>query len=66
MLLPLWRKYADVNIALADQAMISAANFITAILLARFLGLDEFGVYTLAFSGSSCFIPFSTASSLRP
>ena len=51
MLLPLWRRYADVNIALADQAIISAANFITAILLARFLGLGEFGVYTLAFLG---------------
>ena len=51
MLLPLWRKYADVNIALADQAMISGANFVTAILLARFLGLNEFGVYTLAFLG---------------
>ena len=51
ILLPLWKKYAAVNIALADQAMISAANFVTAILLARFLGLDEFGVYTLAFLG---------------
>lgn len=51
MLLRLLRKYADVNIALADQAMISGANFITAILLARFLGLDEFGVFTLAFLG---------------
>ena len=50
-LLPLWKKYADVNIALADQAMISGANFITAILLARFLGLQEFGIYTLAFLG---------------
>lgn len=51
MIVRLVRKYADVNIALADQALISGANFITAILLARYLGLDEFGVYALAFLG---------------
>jgi len=51
MIVRLVRKYADVHIALADQALISGVNFITAILLARFLGLNEFGVYALAFLG---------------
>jgi len=51
LLTRLFRKYADVHIALADQALISGVNFITAILLARFLGLNEFGVYALAFLG---------------
>ncbi len=30
-----------------DQALISATNFLTALLLARFLGIHEFGIYTL-------------------
>lgn len=51
MLLPLWRRYAATNIALADQAMVSGANFITGILLARFLSPAEFGIFTLAFLG---------------
>lgn len=40
-------KYSHVNWALADQAMVSAANFATGIILARFLGLEEFGRFTL-------------------
>lgn len=51
MLLPLWKRYAAINIALADQALVSGANFFTGILLARFLGPGEFGIYTLAFLG---------------
>lgn len=41
-------RYSHVNWALADQGMVSAANFATTILLARFLGLEEFGRFTLA------------------
>ncbi len=41
-------RYAHINWALADQAMISGVNFLTGILLARFLGLEEFGRFTLA------------------
>jgi len=40
-------RYAHVNWALADQAMVSGVNFLTGILLARFLGLEEFGRFTL-------------------
>jgi O-antigen/teichoic acid export membrane protein len=40
-------KHSHINWALADQAMVSGVNFLTGILLARFLGLEEFGVFTL-------------------
>lgn len=41
-------RYGFVNWALADQALVSGVNFLTGILLARFLGLDGFGRFTLA------------------
>ncbi len=43
-----WLRYRDVNWALVDQAMVSGVNFLTGILLARYLGLAEFGRFTLA------------------
>lgn len=46
--LRLFSRYSHVNWALADQAMVSGVNFATNILLARFLGLEEFGRFTLA------------------
>jgi len=44
----LWTRYNHVNWALIDQAMVSGVNFLTGILLARYLGLEEFGRFTLA------------------
>ncbi len=41
-------RYGHVNWALADQALVSGVNFLTGILLARFLGLEDFGRFTLA------------------
>ena len=41
-------RYSHVNWALADQAMVSGVNFLTGILLARYLGIEEFGRFTLA------------------
>lgn len=41
-------RYAHINWALADQSMISGVNFLVGILLARYLGIDEFGRFTLA------------------
>jgi len=34
--------------ALTDQAIVSATNFLTSVMLARFMGLHEFGIFTLA------------------
>ncbi|MEW5704133.1 MAG: lipopolysaccharide biosynthesis protein [Pseudomonadota bacterium] len=44
----LWTRYSHVNWALADQTMVSSVNFLTGILVARYLGLEEFGRFTLA------------------
>ena len=41
-------RYSHINWALADQAMVSGVNFLTGIFLVRYLGLSEFGRYTLA------------------
>lgn len=38
----------QVNWALSDQAMVSGANFLTNIILVRYLGLEEYGRYILA------------------
>ena len=42
------RDHNHVNWALSDQGMVSVINFLTGILLARYLGIAEFGVFTLA------------------
>src|SRR5271154_3962226 len=34
--------------ALADQSVVSATNFLTSVMLARFMGLREFGIFALA------------------
>jgi O-antigen/teichoic acid export membrane protein len=44
----LMRRYSHINWALADQAMVSGVNFLTGILLARYLGVEEYGRFTLA------------------
>ncbi len=41
-------RYSQLSWALADQTMVSGVNFLTGILLARYLGLEEFGRFTLA------------------
>jgi len=43
----LWARYNHINWALIDQAMVSGVNFFTGILLARYLGIEEFGRFTL-------------------
>ena len=47
MIKELFQRYSHMNWALADQAMVSAVNFLTGIMLARFLGIEEFGRFTL-------------------
>lgn len=43
-------RYGHINWALADQGMVSGSNVLTGILLARFLGADGFGIYSLAWA----------------
>ena len=38
---------SKTSLVLIDQAMVSAANFLTGVLFARLLGLEAFGVYSL-------------------
>lgn len=42
--------HKSINWALADQSMVSGVNFCTGVILARFLGLEEFGMFTLAWT----------------
>ena len=42
------KSYRSINWALADQTMLSGVNFLTGILLARYLGITDFGIFTLA------------------
>lgn len=44
----LFRKFAHINWAIADQAVVSGTNFATTVLVARFLGVEEFGRFALA------------------
>lgn len=44
----LLRRDRTVNWALLDQALVSGVNFLTTILVARFLGVDEFGRFVFA------------------
>ncbi len=40
-------RHSHVNWTLADQVVVSGVNFLTGILLARYLGVEEFGRFTL-------------------
>jgi O-antigen/teichoic acid export membrane protein len=48
--LDLLRRYRHFNVAVIDQAMVSGVNFVVGIILARFLGAEEFGRYYFAWS----------------
>jgi O-antigen/teichoic acid export membrane protein len=63
-------RHRHINWALADQAVVSGSNFVTGILLARFLGPQSFGVYVLlqtaliyvnSFQGALIFQPMMSA-----
>jgi len=43
-----WRKSGRETWALTDQSVVSGTNFLTNVMLARFMGLREFGVFALA------------------
>lgn len=65
--LVIWvRRYRAVNLALADQAIISASNFLAWILLARLLGIEEFGRFTLYWIVAEFFHSIQHASIILP
>jgi O-antigen/teichoic acid export membrane protein len=41
------RRYSHINWALCDQVLVSGCNFLTTVLFARILGVDEFGRFAL-------------------
>ncbi len=47
-LLNIYHNNRQAPVALLDQALVSGANFVTGVLLARFLGLKEYGVFAMA------------------
>jgi len=59
-------RYSQVNWALADQAMVSGVNFLTGILLARYLGLAEYGRFTLVWMAVLFFNSLQQAAILSP
>lgn len=44
----LMRRYAHWNWALIDQALVSGTNFLVGILLVRYLGIEQYGQFVLA------------------
>jgi O-antigen/teichoic acid export membrane protein len=44
------RRHRHINWVFADQAMVSGCNFLTGILLARYLGPEKFGIFVLLYS----------------
>jgi len=58
--------YKSVSWALADQAMVSGVNFLTGILIARYLGLEEFGRFTLAWMAVLFFNSLQQAGIIAP
>ncbi len=72
----LFARHGHANWAFADQAVVSGSNFVTGILLARFLGPESFGLFVLlnlvmlyvnSFQGALIFTPMiSAAPQLSP
>lgn len=60
------KKYGQINWALADQAMVSGVNFMTGVLFARFLGLEEYGRFTLAWMAVLFFNSFQQSGIISP
>ena len=60
------RRYSHVNWALADQTMVSACNFLTMVVLARYLGVHEFGRFTLAWMIVLMSVSFHVAAVISP
>lgn len=60
------KRHHHVNWTLADQAVVSGSNFVTGILLARFLGPESFGMFVLLQSIVLYFNSFQSALIFQP
>jgi len=65
-LISLIKRHQHVNWTLADQAVVSGSNFVTGILLARFLGPESFGMFVLLQSIVFYFNSFQSALIFQP
>ena len=59
-------KYKQINLTFVDQAIVSGTNFLTGILLARFLGIEEYGRFTLIWMSILFFMSMHTALIISP
>lgn len=59
-------RHSQINWALADQTMVSGVNFLTGILMVRYLGLEEFGRFTLAWMTVLFFNSLQAAAIISP
>lgn len=59
-------RFNHVNWALADQAMVSGVNFLTSVLVARFLGIEEFGLFSLIWVAVLFFSSFQMSIIVSP
>jgi O-antigen/teichoic acid export membrane protein len=62
----LLRRHRHLNAALVDQALVSATNFLAAILMVRALGLEEFGRFVIAWMAVQLAQSLQTALVVRP
>ena len=62
----IFSRYSHINWALFDQVMVSGVNFLTGILIARYLGLEEYGRFALAWMAVLFFNSFQQAGIIAP
>lgn len=65
-LLRKYRQHSDLNWALIDQALVSTVNFLTMVVLARLLGVEMFGQFSIAWLVLLFFKSIQTAIILSP
>jgi len=59
-------RYAHLNWALLDQAMVSGTNFLAGILLVRYLGIEQYGQFVLAWMMVQFFLSIQNALVVSP
>jgi O-antigen/teichoic acid export membrane protein len=59
-------RFASAGWALADQSIVSAANFLTIYLFARYLTTSDFGAFMLAYTGLMLMTSMQTAIVIQP